>query len=600
MIQFRNQQEKLLNQKIMERMETFYDKKEKMMTLYRGANGYHSRLKNQWVHPTRDSLIYAYELMNRGENGDFEVAVEILKRVVPLQNTNPVDKTYGIWSYYMEEPLDQMSPPDWNWADFCGKVLIQVLMDHGNRLENSLKDMLRRAVIHSCNSIIRRDMGPHYTNISIMGTLVTMAAGEIFKLEEFISYAKKRLDILYNFNIGHGAFQEYNSPSYTWIVIDDLAALTPYIKDKEALEKFQELNNLAWKCIAEHYHYQTKQWAGPHARFYAMLEDEELQMRIQRALDYRITLIPLDTEGLADKLPMGFFSVKSVCPDCYVRYFTEPTKNASVDGVFTWGNELKDREIAVCRQTESCNLGTFYKSTFWNQRRNHISYFGTAEEPIYCDLKCLHDFYDYSSGLIVTAQEGLRTVSAVGFCTDGGDTHCSLDMIKDGFIEASDLRIRFEIGGAVKNVEIEEKKEGLYIVNTGREWIRIEFLNAVFGDASVEFAIIEEKDHVNETGVHKTSGTILGIDAVFYHGERRRIDFRELSACCCGIAFEIIPENETFAGGVNAGVTDGTLWVEQEQLKVTAPAAACTMANFNREARAYRYDKEYLELYCGQ
>lgn len=31
---------------------------------------------------------------------------------------------------------------------------------------------------------------------------------------------------------------------------------------------------------------------------------------------------------------------------------------------------------------------------------------------------------------------------------------------------------------------------------------------------------------------------------------------------------------------------------KQEQLKVTAPAVVCTMVNFNKEARACRYNKE--------
>lgn len=597
MIQYKNQQEKLLNEKIMARMDALYDEKEKMITQYRGEHGYHSTLVNQWVHSTRDSLAYAYERMNRDGEGDFEEAEAILKRVVPLQDINAANDTYGIWSYYMEEPLEKMAPPDWNWADFCGKVLIQILMDYGGRLTDELQQMLRQSVIHCCNSIMRRDMGPHYTNISIMGTLVTMAAGEAFGLENLTSYAGRRLDTLYEFNMGHGAFQEYNSPSYTWVVIDDLAAMTPYIKNEESLRKFRDINDLAWKCIAEHYHYKTKQWAGPHSRFYAMLEDMELQMRIQRALDYRIMLVPLEAEGLAERLPMGFFSSAGVCPDRYIRYFTEPTKENEVDAVYAYGNNPSEREIAVCRQKEAYNLGTFYKNTFWNQRRSHISYYGTEEKPVYCSMKCLHDFYDYSSGLVVTAQDGMRAVSAVSFGTDGGDTHCSLDLIRDASIHASDLRIRFEIGGAVDTVRAVEESEGRFRIETEGEQIRIEFPYAEFGKYPVSFALVEEREHVNETGDHKTSGAVIGIDAVLYHGEPAMIHFKELERCCCGVSFEIVPKGESFAEPAAAGVENGYLWVEQGNLKVTAPASACTIAQFQKEARAYRDEKEYLEIY---
>lgn len=31
--------------------------------------------------------------------------------------------TIGIWAWTYEEPLSQMCPPDWNWADFIGVSL---------------------------------------------------------------------------------------------------------------------------------------------------------------------------------------------------------------------------------------------------------------------------------------------------------------------------------------------------------------------------------------------------------------------------------------------------------------------------------------------
>ena len=163
MISFINEEEKRLNGQIMARMDSFYDKKEKMIVQYRGEHGYHSTLVNQWAHSNLESFRYAYELMNRDEKGDFEEGEAILRRVIPLQDTDPSRSTYGIWSYYMEEPLDKMAPPDWNWADFCGKVLLQVLMDYGDRLSVDLKEMVKNSLHHCCNSIMRRDLGPHYT-----------------------------------------------------------------------------------------------------------------------------------------------------------------------------------------------------------------------------------------------------------------------------------------------------------------------------------------------------------------------------------------------------------------------------------------------------
>ena len=98
----------------------------------------------------------------------------------------------------------------------------------------------------------KRNMGPGYTNISIMGTYVTLAAGEYFCMDDLIDYAKRRLRTLHQFNMDHKAFQEYNSPSYTWIVINDLAAMLTYIKDEESRKLVEDLNDLAWGCLAGH------------------------------------------------------------------------------------------------------------------------------------------------------------------------------------------------------------------------------------------------------------------------------------------------------------------------------------------------------------
>ncbi|CUX21213.1 hypothetical protein BN3590_00243 [Clostridium sp. C105KSO15] len=94
-----------------------------------------------------------------------------------------------------------------------------------------------------------------------------------------------------------------------------------------------------------------------------MLEDTQLLMRIQRALSYQISLVPLDEEGLDEegfdeKLPIGFFSSKSVCPTRYEQYFINPTKGNHVDAVFIHGEKPWESEIAVCYQNENFNLGT--------------------------------------------------------------------------------------------------------------------------------------------------------------------------------------------------------------------------------------------------
>ena len=97
--------------------------------------GYHTTLTGGMTHPTRESLTYAAALLDTGEEELRQRAQGILRRILALQDQDPSSKTYGIWSWFAEEPLTQMSPPDWNWADFCGTQLLEVALNHSGEVE---------------------------------------------------------------------------------------------------------------------------------------------------------------------------------------------------------------------------------------------------------------------------------------------------------------------------------------------------------------------------------------------------------------------------------------------------------------------------------
>src|ERR1700677_5127258 len=88
-----------------------YDPTERMVRLPFSSPGYHTTLKGGWVHPTRESLIYAVSLMDSEDSVEQEMALGIFDRVLELQDTDPANNTYGIWPWFMEEPLAQMAPP---------------------------------------------------------------------------------------------------------------------------------------------------------------------------------------------------------------------------------------------------------------------------------------------------------------------------------------------------------------------------------------------------------------------------------------------------------------------------------------------------------
>src|SRR5690606_4772087 len=116
-------------------------------------------------------------LLQAGGQERVDRAATVIRAVVALQDTDPLNPTYGIWPWLLEEPLEQMDRPDWNWADFLGARLATILADHAAALPADVADAARVALGHAAWSIFRRNVHLDYTNIAIMGAGVTAAAG---------------------------------------------------------------------------------------------------------------------------------------------------------------------------------------------------------------------------------------------------------------------------------------------------------------------------------------------------------------------------------------------------------------------------------------
>jgi hypothetical protein len=243
---FKSSRQKDAFLKALAQQDERYDPAEHMIRRPFSSPGYHTTLKGGYVHPPRDSLNYAVALLDSGEPDRLERAGKILRRVISLQDQNPNSRTYGIWSWFMEEPLEKMAPPDWNWADFCGAQLLQVVIDHMDRLPTDLQQQVRDSILHAGRAIKRRNVGPGYTNIAVMGAYVTLVAGELFDNAELADYGKARLKRFYDHTFANGSFSEYNSPTYSIVAIGELSRMSRHVRDAESQKLLRELNRFAW------------------------------------------------------------------------------------------------------------------------------------------------------------------------------------------------------------------------------------------------------------------------------------------------------------------------------------------------------------------
>lgn len=504
---------------VLKEYESRYDASEQMVRSGASKVGYHTTIRGGTVHPTRTSLAYAVALLDSGEEQALRRAVAILRRVIALQDQDPQSRTYGIWSWYLEEPLEKMSPPDWNWADFCGVQLLAAYRDHRHRLPDDLTELLKTSIIHAARSIQRRNVGPHYTNIAMMGTYVTLVTAETFGLSDLLRYAKERGRRVHEFVTHHGSFNEYNSPTYSVVAVKELSRLLMDARDEETRRLMTEVHDLAWKHIARHFHPPTHQWAGPHSRCYRtdLRRSPETLAFIQAGTNNAVRFFQ------DEPLPLGLsgYRLRTACPKELVPLFVSLDREKTVVETFTRADPSKPgKRLPVVGTTflgKHLTLGSVNRSDFWNQRRSILAYWGTPERPTYLHVRFLHDGYDYSSALVAAVQQRGDLLAAVTFATDGGDTHPGLDRVKEATIPAHDLRLRFEFGADISSLVLPEtySSGNLITVLDRNVAVSVFVVTASFTGKSTAIDIHRENDRA-------------GIDIILHSGEQEEFNFSKM------------------------------------------------------------------------
>ena len=498
----------------LERRDRGYDPAERMLRASFSSPGYHTTLTSGTVHRTRESLEYAVALLDSGEADRLERACAILERVIGLQDQDPSSRTYGIWPWFLEEPLEKMSPPDWNWADFCGTQLLQVAIDHMDRLPTELRQQVRESILHAAASIRKRNVGPGYTNIALMGTYVTLVAGERFEVRELFDYGRQRLRRFVDYTQDKGSFSEYNSPTYTLVAIEEISRMRGHVRDAELRRLLDELNTFAWEHMARRFHAPTKQWAGPHSRCYSTLLRSSALAAIQRATDdEKIRFVPEEQAWES----LDAHRVTLECPREMYPYFKKLDETREEVEAFVRNPAGRHSIVGTTYLHRDFTLGTINIGDLWNQRRPLLAYWNAAGGPAALRLRCLHDGYDYSSASIFCLQEGADVLGAVLFATDRGDTHISLDRIRNATIRARDLRVRLQFEGALDDLELPEK------LGLG------EPMRFVSGKIAGVFCVHEaEFDDLTVSFETGRDDEAAWIDLVLYPGPGREFDFNTI------------------------------------------------------------------------
>ena len=427
--------------------DELYDPTEHMLREEFRSPGCHSQFETGVaVDPTRESLIDALALLQRGNTGDSERAAGIVRKVLTLQDVDPSSPTCGIWPWLLEEPLSEMAKPDLNWADFCGAQLVPILIRHADQLPSDLTPVMRTSLRHAVDAIRRRNVAPGYSNIAILGGGVCSAAGELLGDRDLLTYGRTRVQSVVAHTEKHGGFSEYNSPPYAKVVISECERTLHLVQDEATREAVESLRRTAWQMIADSFHPGTQQWAGPHSR------TSRVRL-LHGTVDFlaRRVQSPLKTHPtMRDGKPRGYAVVQPLaCPELFAARFHRLAENPyEIQRAFVRARDWKNTRTGTTWFSQEACLGSVNRSTFWTQRKPLIAYWRSESDPaVVFRLRFLHDGKDFASMSVQTSQRGPAALSVLYSVAGRGDWHPSLDRPDDGVFHATDLRMRYELRG---------------------------------------------------------------------------------------------------------------------------------------------------------
>ena len=429
-----------------------YDASRHMVRMPASPSSVHTSLGGTPVHAYRESATYALILLETGAAGE---AAEILEQVLAGQDLDPASETYGIWPYYLEEPLGKMIRPDTNWADFVGQELVLVMLRHAPRLTEQLLLRLRTAIAAAAAAVIRRNVPMSYTNIAAKGTFVTLGAGQVLNDPDLTRYGRDRIERLAATVHQTGSFAEYNSPTYWLITCTAMSAISQHITDRRSTTVAAGLIERLWQHLVQRWHQPSGQLSGPMSRAYSneLGEEPQLLAHLTKAvgghLPFNDALERVD-DGSASTL--GLIHTALLRPDA---------SDDVVRQLLTAGPPRMRRELFSRDRTDrigstwlhsSGTLGTVNLADSWFQRRNLLGYWGTCNGWRHptpsVRLRVVKDDVDFVSGVFSSVQQGPHVLWHIGFASPGGDHHVHRNVIPAGeTIPIRSIRVLFEFRG---------------------------------------------------------------------------------------------------------------------------------------------------------
>lgn len=425
--------------------EDKYDTAAHMLRIPFKHPGSHSRIADgALVHPTRDSMYHACFLLSTTDPVRHARAADIIRAVLPLQETDVSSKWCGTWPWVLEEPVRDMRPPDMNFCAFIGVQLAEMLLLYRDRLPADLIEPMQVSLRRAAQAMMRRNVDVTYTNITMLTATAMCAAGEAMNDREILNWGRAKLRTFVEFTEREGGFAEYNSPAYTHLMLFETNRLLFLVKDPQAREDAGKIWNLGWRMVADHYHPGLAQWVGPYSRTYTdVLSDYTAQF----LADHTGLVIGSVKPRTTAQLSSGMHPRYPCPPELLDRFRRLPKNEMEVRSLFRKGQKPNEHLAGTTWFASDAALGSINRDSTWTQARPILAHWGVegAKSPAVLRVRCWKDGHDFGSGFMLAAQAGPRVAAGLGFLANRGDTYLWPDGPERPGFPTKELRIRCEL-----------------------------------------------------------------------------------------------------------------------------------------------------------
>jgi len=222
---------------------------------------------------------YSVGLLLRDGPGDRDRAIRALDTVLDHQYDAPGAVWHGTFTLVHEIPPPRTGARMWvdydpNWRQFIGCTLLLVLRRLGDlvpaRLVGRIDRALRLAVEGEHGEADGRRIPDSYSNIALMQAYVEVEAGHRLGEPTWVAAGEDRARRAVARFDRHGAFDEFNSPTYHGIDLKALGLWRGHSSSEVLTELGTRVEAELWDDAARWYHAGLRQVAGPYTRAYGM------------------------------------------------------------------------------------------------------------------------------------------------------------------------------------------------------------------------------------------------------------------------------------------------------------------------------------------